>query len=286
MKNFIICCLAVLPATLLAQTKQPTAGEIIDQVKKHSNVSWNGETVDVFKTGDPNTPVTGIVTTMFATMDILRQAVARNCNLIITHEPTFYNHLDDTASLVKMHDKVYAEKRKFIEEHHLIIWRFHDHIHMLHPDGIITGVVHRLGWEKYQVPGMLPVFIFPETTVRELAEQVQESLGTSMLRIIGDPGMKVKKVAYVPGAPGSEMQIAALQRDDIQVLLIGESREWETIEYARDEAEQGRQKAVIILGHVPSEEAGMEECARWLATFIKDVPVQYMKTPEPYWILK
>ena len=108
-----------------------TAEQIIARIQKETRVPWTGQTVDVFKTGDPETPVTGIVTTMFATMDILKQAVAKGCNLIITHEPTFYNHLDDTVALVRTHDPVYAEKRKYIEDHNLVIWRFHDHIHMM-----------------------------------------------------------------------------------------------------------------------------------------------------------
>ena len=28
-------------------------------------------------------------------------------------------------------------------------------------------------------------------------------------------------------------------------------------------------KALIVIGHVPSEQTGMEECARWLKTFVK-----------------
>jgi Tfp pilus assembly ATPase PilU len=79
--------------------------------------------------------------------------------------------------------------------------------------------------------------------------------------------------------------MAALARKDVEVLLIGESREWETIEYARDATEQGMHKAMIILGHVPSEEAGMEQCAVWLKTFIKEIPVNYIQTPEPFWVL-
>jgi putative NIF3 family GTP cyclohydrolase 1 type 2 len=127
--------------------------------------------------------------------------------------------------------------------------------------------------------------VMPEITVRDLAAGVKKSLGISMMRVIGDPDFKVTKVAFAPGAPGSQVQIAALVRKDVEVLLIGESREWETIEYARDAVEQGKHKAMIIMGHVPSEEAGMEECARWLKTFIKEVPVNYIQTPEPFWVL-
>jgi putative NIF3 family GTP cyclohydrolase 1 type 2 len=275
----------LLSSIAYCQQKPLTAAEIIARIKKETGVPWTGQTVDVFKTGNPETPVTGIVTTMFATMDILRQAVAKGFNLIITHEPTFYNHLDDTAALAGTHNPVYAEKRKYIEDHKLVIWRFHDHIHMMNPDAIIAGVVHRLGWEKYEVNPGISYFVIPETSVRDLAAAVKKSLGVSMLRVIGDPDFKVTKIAFAPGAPGSEVQMAALAREDVEVLLIGESREWETIEYARDAVEQGKHKAMIILGHVPSEEAGMEECARWLKTFIKDVPVNYIQTPEPFWVM-
>jgi len=32
-----------------------------------------------------------------------------------------------------------------------------------------------------------------------------------------------------------------------------------------------------------SEEPGMEDIANWLRTFIKDVPVQFIRSGEPYW---
>jgi putative NIF3 family GTP cyclohydrolase 1 type 2 len=285
-KNQSVFTVFILLSSLTyCQQKPLTAAQVIERIQKETKVPWTGQTVDVFKTGAPETRVTGIVTTMFATMDILKQAVARGCNLIITHEPTFYNHLDDTTALVGTHNPIYAEKRKYIEENHLVIWRFHDHIHMMNPDEIIAGVVHRMGWEKYEVKPGISYFVMPETSVKDIAIAVKKSLGISMLRVIGNPDLKVTKVAFAPGAPGSEVQMAALARQDVELLLIGESREWETIEYARDATEQGKHKAMIILGHVPSEEAGMEECARWLKTFIGEVPVNYIQTPEPFWVL-
>ena len=47
-------------------------------------------------------------------------------------------------------DPVWADKRAFIEKHNMVVWRFHDHWHMRNPDGILAGMVHVLGWEKYQ----------------------------------------------------------------------------------------------------------------------------------------
>ena len=62
---------------------------------------------------------------MMATLDVLERAAASHKNLIITHEPTFYNHLDTTDNLKAQNDPVLAAKQEFIAKHDLVIWRFH-----------------------------------------------------------------------------------------------------------------------------------------------------------------
>ena len=74
-----------------------------------------------------------------------------------------------------------------------------------------------------------------------------------------------------------------IERPDLDVLIIGESREWEGVEYMRDALTLGQKKGLLILGHVPSEESGMKECARWLKTFVPEVPVEFMPSGEPFW---
>lgn len=145
-------------------------------------------------------------------------------------------------------------------------------------------MVKALGWEKYQNTENQYLFTLPETTVEILAASMRKKLGTRTLRVVGDPGMKVMKVALSPGAAGMTTEIAALERNDVEVLVVGETREWETVEYAADAATQKKRKALIILGHIPSEQAGMEECARWLKTFVTEVPVEFVRTKEPFWM--
>ena len=36
--------------------------------------------------------------------------------------------------------------------------------------------------------------------------------------------------------------------------MIGEAREWETVEYVDDAVAAGQKKALIIIGHIPSEQ--------------------------------
>lgn len=269
-----------------AQEKtKPTARQIVAEIQKQVGVPWHQDTVDTFKAGNPDTPVTGIAITMMATMDVLQRASAQGLNFVITHEPTFYAHLDKPEGMEES-DPVWAEKRAFIEKHNMVIWRFHDHWHDRHPDGIETGMVHALGWERYQMRDNQYLFVMPETTLKKLAEEVANKLNSPVVRVVGRPDMKVTKVGLSPGAAGFVAESHALERDDVQVLLVGETREWETVEYADDAVTQGRNKALIVIGHIPSEQPGMDECTRWLKGFVKDVPVQFVLAKQPFWLAK
>jgi len=55
-------------------------------------------------------------------------------------------------------------------------------------------------------------------------------------------------------------------------------------EYMRDTVAQGQKKALIVLGHVTSEEAGMEYCADWLGGFIKNIPITFIPCGSSYWM--
>ena len=279
----VIAIMLALSFGAAAQQRRITARELVGEIQKQVGVDWQKETVDTFKAGNPDTPVTGVAVTMMATMDVLQRASTKGLNFVITHEPTFYAHLDVPEGVPES-DPVWAEKRAFIEKHGLIVWRFHDHWHMRRPDGIEAGMVHALGWEKFQRPDNQYLFVMPETTLKQLAEQLAKKLDSSVVRVVGDRSMKVTKVGFSPGAAGSEHEIHALEQDDVQVLLVGETREWETVEYAADAVSQDRKKALIVIGHIPSEQPGMEECTRWLKGFVKDVPVEFVPAKQPFWL--
>ena len=268
---FFLCC--VVGTT--AQDHRITPREVVAEIQKHVGVEWQKDTVDTFKAGNPDTAVTGIAVTMMATMDVLQRASAKGLNLVITHEPTFYSHLD-TPEGMPQDDPVWAEKRAFIEKHNMVVWRFHDHWHMRKPDGIESGMVRSLGWQKFQKAESQYFFVLPETTVKKLAQEVATKLDSSVVRVVGDPDLKVTKVGFSPGAAGAQRETQALEQDDVQVLLVGETREWETVEYAADAVTQGRKKALIVIGHIPSEQNGMEECTRWLKEFVKQILVEFV----------
>lgn len=265
----------------LSPLVNPTAQQVIETIIKNTGRAPIPNTVDVIKAGDPQTTVTGIVTTMFGTMDVLKKAVELKCNMIIVHEPLFYNHRDETQQF--QDDPVFQEKKKFIDDNHLVIWRFHDYIHSIKPDGILSGMVVQLGWQKYLTGGDLSRFLIPETSLKGLLQQLKTVFPGNAFYVVGDPEMRLTRVKLSPGAPGSQSHIASLEDESVDVLIAGEAQQWETYEYARDAVDQGRKKAVIFLGHIPSEEGGMNFCATWLKGFFRNMPVKFVPAGPSYW---
>jgi len=258
-----------------------TAEDVVNRIVRYTGITWNEETVDKYKAGSPDTKITGVATTFLATLDVMKRAAEQNCNFILAHEPTFYNHFDDIAPLEE--DPVQKEKMKFIADHNLVVFRFHDHIHMMSPDGIVKGMVKGLEWEKYLVKGEENIFVIPETTLEKLAGSLEKHYNVETIRVIGNPELKCTRIGLSVGAPSSMDQIRMLQRDDIEVLIAGESREWETVEYVRDAVDAGMKKAIIYLGHVVSEEDGMKYLAEDLQGVFPELPVKFIPAGNPFW---
>lgn len=258
------------------------AADAIQKIRTHYAPAPPPNTVDTIKAGDPSTPVTGVATTFLDTMEVLREAAQRNENLIITHEPTFYNHLDDTTFFKD--DPVYKEKLAFIEQHHMVVFRLHDEIHMARPDPIGMALVEALGYTKYLDDPHNPSRVtIPKTSLRALVEDIQSKLHTRTMRIVGNPEMQVTHIALRPGASGLQRQVSALREDNVDVLIAGEASEWETVEYTRDASAQGRNKALVLIGHEPSEEPGMKQAAKDIRALFPNLKVDHILANQSMW---
>lgn len=258
-----------------------TANDIVERIKAHVGVPWQAKTVDGIVAGDPATPVSGIASVMMATFAELKEAAAAGLNFVVTHEPTFWSHQEEVASVKD--NPLYRDKLAFIAEKKLVCFHFHDHWHALKPrDGIAEGMMRHLGWSGYVSAEDPQRFALPPTTLEALARHIQTRLHAKTIRVIGDPALAVKNVQASWGYAMKAAGIALLSRD-VEVLIVGETWEWELQEYVADLAAMGRKKALIVVGHINSEQWGMEYCAEWLKGFVPEVPVRFLEMPEPYW---
>ncbi len=273
--------LASLPDLWMAgHQEELTVQRVIDLILSSIPAGKLSQTVDTLKSGAPDQRVTGIVTTMFATIDVIKKAISLGANFIIAHEPTFYNHLDETNWLEN--DTVFNSKRKLLTDNNIAIWRFHDHWHRHEPDGVRMGVLTALGWEEYYDRDNPAVITIPRTSLKDIVDHMKSKLAISQLRFIGDLSQTCRRVGLMPGASGGRSHISLLAQENLDVLICGEVAEWETAERVRDARSMGWNQSLVVLGHSQSEEPGMEWLVPWLKQRVGKIPIHHVPSGNPF----
>lgn len=274
--------------------------EIIDKIKQYHKGVYDGVAIDEETTrdkvlyGNVNHECTGIVTTCWATVEVIKEAHRKNANLIICHEALFWNHGDHQKWLDVAGNKTYLAKKRLLDEYGITVWRNHDYIHSGIPcangeyvDGIFYGLAKKLGWENY-IEGHDSFkclhYTVPEMTMGELAKILTEKLGLNGCRVIGSKDTKVKKVRIPFHIFGDANEfIEEADKDTIDCFLTMECVDFTLTEYVRDSSLLGLNKSIIGFGHFNLEEPGMEYMLEWLPNAIgNDINISYVQSGDNY----
>ncbi len=237
-------------------------------------------TVDKLDFGNTDTIVTGIATTFLATQEVIEKAMSLGINLIISHEGIFYSHRANPK--ITEGNGVYEKKYQTIEDSKMAIFRYHDYTHRYTPDVITAGLLKELGWEAYETENkqIASILEIPEITVQAAVAHIKKQLGISNLRLVGDLTMPCRRVGVLVGYRGSgETVIPIIEKENLDLVIYGEGPEWETPEYIRDAIRQGKNRALIVLGHAESEAYAMNLLAMQLQDKFPSVPVSFIAQP-------
>lgn len=276
--GFVLPASGGMAAGYKPESTKLTAGEVMGRIKKNLGVPWKTPTVDTVKgAGTNDIVVTGITTSFMATLEVLERSVKAGHNFILAHEPTFWTNLDQGEGLDG--DPMYLHKQEYIKKNGLFVHRFHDNWHARKPDGITEGWNKAMGFDQYKYDEANRTWQLPAAmTLEAYAKDVKRRLRTDSLRVVGDRNLMVKTVATgsnkVPkgGAPVADVTVH-----------YEPDRENTNTEWERDLIASGQKKGFIIISHNRKEEAGMDNCANWLRTFISEVPIQFIEANEPFW---
>jgi len=263
-----------------------TAAQVVrivqDEIRGNGH-QWFEPTVDVFKAGDPDQVVTGVGSTWMSTSYAIDAASRLGCNFLITHEPTFWNHLDKHYDWYA-DDATYRAKSDLIAGTSMTIWRLHDNIHMgFDPDPILSAFLDKVtiaggtrGSSGFTWQGEVL-----EMTLRQFAEHVARCLGTTSVRYVGDPDLPVRKVGL--GAHNLDTALDANRGAD--AVIMGETREWDTFEYYRDATLLGVPRGLVVISHRDLETWGSTVFANWLAPRLTGLPVVQIESLPPFTIV-
>lgn len=244
------------------------------------------KTCDNLKAGDPEQELGKIATAMFPTPEVIRAAAEWGANLLIVHEPTFYDHWDDPAELDKqtgIRREIIDLKRNLIAASGLTIYRYHDHPHYCETDVIGAGEIQYAGlegtWSKGKSFAHNAFELKNPQTALDLARLLEKKLNIRHIRICGAPDTLCRRLSLCFGAAGIlDEEIA-----EYDAVLTGEVSEWATSEFVRDfVALTGKKKALLVMGHIGSERDGMKLLVEMIRQRHPALEVRYFEGGETY----
>ena len=251
--------------------------ELIEEIQ--SRAAAPCPTCDTVKSGDPNKEIKKVGITMFPTVKVIKEAEKWGADMLVVHEPTYYDHFEKGKDT-----PLKDAKRELIEKSGMVIYRHHDRMHAEVPDGIAEGELFYLGLSGKVIETehfASRIFVLDEEiSPLELGRMIEEKLSVKRVRIAGNINRKIKNLALCFGSPGGIFDL--ISSSDVDAMLIGEVCEWQVCEYARDSTEMGIPKSVIAMGHIGSERDGMRLMCEKLKRAHSGIEFRYFESEEVY----
>ena len=255
------------------------AYELMNEI--YNAVPRSENTCDTLKCGSADKEIKKAAVCCIASVEVIRDAAEWGADMIITHEPTVFDHMD----IIDIEDEITRKKLQLIEEAGMTVYRFHDGMHAAEFDMIAEGELHYIGldgvYEKGDSFACNRFTLKEPMSALELAEHISKALNISHIRICGERHKKSTKIALCFGSPGEGI-FKALKDGESEIAIAGEVCEWQWGEYARDAAAFGYNKTLMILGHMGSEKDGMRLLSKRLAEKYPQVEFKYFDCGEVY----
>jgi putative NIF3 family GTP cyclohydrolase 1 type 2 len=235
-------------------------------------VDWN-RTVDTFKAGDPETEIIGIAVGWMSYARALEKALALGCNLFVTHEPTYYDHLDQDEEVFRFERA--RDKRRFVVESRLVILRCHDLWDQVPGIGIPDSWARQLGFAAPVAgEGYYRVYDVSGRTALDVARQVAartRELGQEAVQLLGPAEAPVSRVAIGTGAITPFQHYLEEYGVDLAICTDDGFSYWRDGGLAIDMA-----LPVIVVNHAVAEINGMRLLADHLEEKFPELPVRFI----------
>lgn len=208
--------------------------------------------------GDPENNINSILVALDCTLDVIDEAIDKQCNLIFTHHPLLFIKPSSITS-----ETLQGKKIIKLIKNDISLYSSHTNLDVAH-NGLNDLVTKLLGYDKWEVIepyhdknaktsnlGIGRLVTLEEPIIlSEMCNKVKSSLNIPCLRYSGREEMLIERVAIVNGSGEDYFETA--KNMGAQCIITGDT----TYHFVSDLEEQDI--AIIDAGHYPTEWAPMK----------------------------
>lgn len=240
-------------------------------------VDWE-TTADRFKAGDPAEKMRKIGVAWMGSLNAMKQAHEAGCNVLVVHEPIYYNHFDNHEPVEE--DPGFLAKKAFLDSTGMIVYRCHDAWDYMPGIGVRDSWARQMGLDIEDTSAWsgnhnARVFDLPSPMkLSELAGQIRDILkpyGQNYLRLAGDPEKHISKLGLGTGMVHGIGVLRVFQENGADAIVATELMEWRDVHWALENG-----LSIIHLSHGVSESKGIENLAAYLQKLFPKIEVMYI----------
>lgn len=173
--------------------------------------------------GSEKIEVSNILLALDLNLEVLQDAISKDCNLIITHHPFLFNPIQRV-----LFDSEKGEIIKLMCEHNISLYSMHTNLDV-GSGGVNDTLAEMLGINDFKVingeaskGNYLRYGKINEISLGELAKNVKKVFNLDGVRILGDLNKKINTIGVVGGSGAHTYDIINAVNCDLDCYITGE----------------------------------------------------------------
>lgn len=221
--------------------------------------------------GNLNQNVNSILVALDCTMDVIDEAINKNCNLIVTHHPLLFKKPSTITSETLIGRKIIK-----LIKNDISLYSAHTNLDSTE-GGINDTVMQLLGFQNYITMDLSKkrdtddnksgigrfAILDHSITLDDMCDKIKKALNISYLRYAGNDKMAISKVAVINGSGQDYFSLAKEMGADC--IITGDT----SYHYVSDFSEEGI--AIIDAGHFGTEWMAFKTLAKVLQNNINSI---------------
>jgi len=219
--------------------------------------------------GNKEDKVTKILIALDVTLEVINEAIEKQCNLILTHHPILFLKPKTITT-----DTLLGKKLIKLIENKLNVYSSHTNLDVVE-NGLNDIATELLGYDNYRVLEVNNTFennnngvgriikVNSPITLMELCNKVKEKYNAPFVRYVGDKGKEINTIVLINGSGEDYFQVA--RKVGCDCIITGDTSYHHVSDMVEDNI------AIIDAGHFVTEWPAMKLIGKKLENIIKDM---------------